>query len=125
MSYDYGPLIKIAKDLVTNYGRNVQLVKLATAPADADKPWATPEATEVLAPYPALFVEPASYAKLGLNIEVQDFAKKSDKMLIIATEDDLSPYHKVLDGTQRWTIQGMTCLQPGPTRILWFVGVGG
>lgn len=125
-TFDYSEVIAEAQTSITEFGRSIKLVKLSAVPADVDKPWATPDATkEVLTPYNAVFVEPSAAAKLGLNIDIVDFLKQSTKVLIIATSDDLEGYHKVLDGTRRWTITGMTCLEPGDTKVLWFIGVGG
>lgn len=125
-TFDYGEVIADAKELITEFGRAVKLVKLSSTPADANMPWRSPDATkDVLVPYDAVFVEPSAAAKLGLNIDIVDFLKQSTKVLIIATADDLEGYHKVLDGTRRWTITGMTCLEPGDTKVLWFIGVGG
>lgn len=117
--YNYGPISAKAQELVAKFGKDIQLIKLAAPAADALKPWEGGN-SEVLVTYQALMVDPG---KLGLNVEVLDFLKQSRQVAVIATTDDLTVYHKMLEGAQRWKITGMQALKPAGTSILWYVGV--
>lgn len=120
--YNYGPILAKAQALIDKFGGDIQLIKLADPPADDPKPWEGGDASaEVLVPYRALLADPG---KLGLNVEVTDFLKKSRQVAVIATTDDLTAFHKLLEGGQRWKITGMQALRPAGTPILWYVGVG-
>lgn len=126
MSYDYGPAAAKAKALVEKFGRQVTFVRLSGTPADNTKPWAAPTtAGKTTKDYAVVNLEPGNAGKLGLNVEVLEFLKKSSRLYIVATSDDLEVYHKVIDGTQTFAITGMTALKPGDTTLLWYVGAGG
>lgn len=128
MSYDYTEVAQTAQRLVAEYGRTIQLIELGDTSA-AEKPWqdAITKVPLPQKPYKALNVGAGGAAKLGIDIEVIDFIKKSEFVYIIATTDDLSKFHKVFDSaaSRILKIEGLHCFQPGDTRLFWIVGAGG
>lgn len=120
---DYGPMIAKAKAAVIKYGRSIKLAKIDTD-GHATNPW-RPEtvATEVSAAYSGLFFPPSQGAALGLNIEINDLLKRASEFVLVATDDDISSYNLVIDGSSRYRIEGMERLKPGDRTILWILGV--
>lgn len=118
MKYDYGPIVAKAKVLADRFGTAVHLVKL-DVPASVEKPW---EGSSPGTPveYTAVFAQPG---KLGLNVEVNDFLKKSSQVAIIVTTDELSVYDKMIFQGKQWKITGMSSLRPAGSPLLWYVGL--
>jgi len=123
MSFDYSKALELAQKAVRNYGRTISLVELGVA-TDETKPWSSPVGTETLKEASGLFVEPGAASKLGLNVDLTDFLKRSKQICVVATSEDLRKYHQIKDGNQYWTITGMSALKPGDLAVLWFIGVG-
>lgn len=125
-AYDYGPIAAKAVELVAKFGSTVTLVNLGATAADPTKPWASVSTSgKTTKTYSAVRLEPTSYAQLGLKIDTLDFLKQSSAVYIIATGDDLTGYHKLIDADGvTYSIMGLTQMKPGATTLLYYLGVG-
>lgn len=128
MAFDYGPIAQVAQDLITKFGRSVTFVELGDVPSDPTKPYlgsasprGTPKQTLALS---AVFVEPSSLQALGRGDVSDDFIKRSTQIALVCSATALEPFDEIIDtDTSRWKIQDLSRLKPGPTDILWFVGL--
>lgn len=125
---DYVKLAATAERLIAKSGRAITLVKFDRTVETPTKPWRGAEeprgsnATET--PTVGVFVEPSSATKLGMSAEVTDLLKRSQQMIMLSTQVDISAYNEVVDSdSTRWKIIGMEKLRPGETTLLYFVGV--
>ncbi len=129
-SFDYAPLVADAQALIAEFGRSVTFVAFDTTAADPAMPWngptdprGTPSASLAAS---AVFVEPASASKLGLNTTDNDMVKRSEQIMMVApgASADMSVYQEVVDSdSSRWKIEGISVLKPADTVVLAFVGV--
>lgn len=118
---DYAPTLETAKRLVERFGRKVTLAKLSAATVSVGEPWRGPASPPALGTtgnqeVPAVFVGLLKH--LG-----EDFLKDLEQVALIASSDDLSAYHLLVDGTVRWNIVRIQTLRPGATSIVHYVGV--
>lgn len=126
---DYTRLLATAQRLITANGRSVTLVQFDTTLSDSDRPWLGPadarSAPEATLAVDAVFVDPGSAAKLGLDFVVDDLLKRAEQVMILSAgaDEDLSPYQEVIDGSTRWKITQTQVLRPADTTVLAFIGV--
>lgn len=119
MAKDYAPTLATSKRLIDKFGRTVTLASIVSAPLEEDKPWLG--ATEV----PTLTSQlPIKAAFIGLSKRLgEEFLKDLEEVAVVATADDLSGYHVVLEGTTRWNIVRMETVRPGDTRLITYLGL--
>ena len=126
---DLVPLIATAQRLITENGRSVTFVAYDSVSADPTKPWegpddprTTPVASDA---FDAVFVEPSGTKGLGASLAVEDLAKRSEKIMIVAAgaQVDLSIYNEVIDESVTYKIEGIETLRPGSLTVLAFVGL--
>lgn len=108
--------------------RVVTLRRLNSTPPDPQTPWLPPAdpraAPAATLSVTAVFVEPSSVQELGLNAQLVDWMKRAQQIAIVAHPDDLSTYSELVDADANlWRVEGVSTLQPGPTRLVHFVGV--
>jgi hypothetical protein len=126
---DYNKIVKTAERLINNSGRSITFVKFKTTLQDQNKPWrGADDPRRIPADYfdcIGTFVEPASTQTLGVSYKVDDLLKRSEKMVLVSTQEELSEYHEIIDSfeEERWKITGIEKLQPATTTILYFVGL--
>lgn len=128
---DYNALAATARGLVEANGRQVTLRKLATTPADANKPWrgaASPAGAPAAqaAPY-GVAVPPSSAVALGMSTKDTDLVKRSEQIFILTPVEgetlDYSTMTELVDGTEPYRIVAVEKLRPADVTLLYFVGV--
>lgn len=118
---DYAPTLETAKRLVERFGRKVTLAKFSPATVSVGEPWRGPVSPPVLGATGNLEV-PAVFVGLLKHLG-EDFLKDLEQVALIASPDDLSAYHLMVDGAVRWNIIRVQTLRPGATSIVHYVGV--
>lgn len=125
--FDYTELVNTAAELVSDFGRDVTLVQLDDLDEDPTMPWrgpvnprGVPKATLTRR---CTNVEPSSLERLGIQKIEDDLLKRTDKVVMFGGNVDLSAYHEVIDNDERFRITFTRVLQPGPVRLLTFMGL--
>jgi hypothetical protein len=120
--FDYKKVQTRAIARVAKFGREITLVKLSGDAPDSAKPWRGP--TNVRSETPlesvttsAVFVEPESLERLGLQRQAGDFVKSGEMVAIVASTQDLSNMDEVIDGEIVWKIFNVQVLTPGDIDI--------
>lgn len=142
MAIDYTRAADMARRLVSANGRMITFLRLDASSPDPAMPWRGPanprlppadegdegpsgEALYHMAP--ALMLNPAEMAKLGLTSTDSDLFKKSAKIFLVApgAEDqtDLTTFHEVQDENANWRITAVETFRPATVTLLYFVGV--
>lgn len=126
---DYTKLAATAERLITENGREITFVRKNQTPLDANKPWNGPNATETTLALYAVFAPPNTVRQFGLTAlgdgtEFMDLLSFSEKIAIVyPSTNDLRQYKIIRDGGIDWNMIGLQVLEPGPTKVLAFVGV--
>lgn len=119
---DYAKIAETVERLIRKNGRAIDLKKITSAPADANKPWRG-GTSETVFPTIGCFV-PASGDSLGKQLIRDDLLLRCDEVLLVApTKDDLSKITTVVDFAIEWTVEWVHVLQPGATICLYAMGV--
>lgn len=129
---DYTKPLATARRLVEKFGKLVTFIELGDTPTDTDKPWegqtdkkSDPKQTQALN---AVFVEPESSTKLGIENMNDDLMTRTDKILIVepnaAGDIKLEQFNQVIDtDDSTWNILFVRTLRPADVTLLFFVGV--
>lgn len=126
---DYSKTLQTARRLITKFGRTVTFVKLSAGPTDPTKPWRGATDPRAIDPVSSLeidavFVEPESLERLGLQRASADFIKSAEQVMIVATDQDLGKFDEVIDTDGgRFKCDNIQTLQPAGTIILHYVRV--
>ena len=125
-TFDYAKLHASAVKLIVKFGRDVTFIAPDPDTATA-KPWRpdTATSTDVTFAAKATFIPPSQGVALGMNIEIEDLVKRVSEVLVVATQEDLTKYTYVQDGTRKLKIEGLQQIKPGDSTVLWMVGVKG
>ena len=119
MAFDYASLADEVTVLLADFGRNVTVTKRDQDPLNAAQPWRAQETSgNVSVTLPAVLLDYKLSAIDGEHV------KRGDKMAYIsadATVQDLELFDTVLDGSDRWSIQKVERLQPGPVNMLYIL----
>jgi hypothetical protein len=126
---DYSRSSATAQRLVEKAGRAIALIQLNDEPTDSTKSWrgnSAPRDVPLLQlNVKAVFVAPSAASRqLGASRVVSDLLSSCEQVCIIATTEPLEKYNEIIDtdGTT-WKIKTVQRLAPGPTTILYYVGV--
>ena len=123
----------VAQRLIRLNGRNVDLLKFDTIPADNAKPWRGPadgdERTNATSfTIKAVFIEPQSAEEFGMKITNEELIRVSDKILMLASNDIptgevLDDYISMVDSLDSLEskIDSIRTFTPGETPILHFI----
>lgn len=133
MAFDYTEVLATAQELTEEFGRAITVQRLGTTPADASKPWrgqadpASPVAEEVV--LHGVAVPPDSLIRLGLEVQSSELVQRS-KLIFISAPDalttDISDFNHLVDSDgSSYRIVVIHALQPGETKLLYFIGVEG
>jgi len=131
MAYDHTDDQDMALEMITEYGRAVQIELVAAASGDVTKPWKGTSAVQPAAEsytLPMVFVPPSSASELGLK-GIDEALLKSFSQLVIcgpgsAFTRDLKGFTFIVDeDVSRWRILWSETLRPGSTNVLYFFGV--
>ena len=128
--------VDLAKRLIDQNGRSVQIKNETRTPTDSAKPWAADTVVETFANTKALFLTDQSrdlvlaLRALGVGGQGSEaptvLAGRGTMVLIPAKGLSFPPKmeHKVVDGDIEWEIAGVDKLQPGPDVILYTLTLG-
>ena len=125
--FDYTSIQATAQSLVTRFGADVVLVAYNQTPGDAAQPWdgpTDPRTGSTTLTVRAVQIEPSSAVRLGLAANVDDLAKRAERILLIAGDNaqDLRAYQEVSDAAGPYKIERVHELNPtGVDRLLWFL----
>lgn len=132
---DYDEFAAIAKELVEEHGRTITLLKRNTTPTTPGTPWtgntATPGSGSGGASVSAIacFV-PAAGSGFGSAARDRDLdiVKDVEQFALIASTSlpantDLRAFDSIDDGTHIWKVVFVEELRPGPTSLIWQIGV--
>lgn len=130
MAIDYIELAAMVEEMIDEFGRTIDLVKLGSTNDDVTKPWrgsTTPRTTGTIVPATGVFVGPTSVAELGFLATDIEFTKRAEQILIVSAKktgaNEIEDFHEVVDNTIRWRILKVHLLKPGATRLLYFIEV--
>lgn len=128
MAYDYSDDVAFAIEMIAEYGRAVSFTKFSAVPGDPTKPLHGPtEEPIVVADVMAAFVEPSSVIRLGASSTNQPgLWKESTKIALVGQVEgqDLTTFSTIIDSDgSGWKIEHVEELKPGPTTVLYYVGV--
>lgn len=128
MAYDYSGDVAFALEMIAEFGRAVTFVKQSATPGDAAKPLHGPSAAPVsVGNVMAAFVEPSSVIRLGQSSETKPgLWKETTQIALVGAVEghDLTTFTTITDsdGTG-WKIEHVEVFKPGPTLLLYYVGV--
>lgn len=127
MAFDYVSILLTARELITEFGRSVALRVLDSSAPDPAMPWrgpTNPRTAAVSQQFDAVFVEPSSLQKLGVNTDLLDWLPRAQQVAIIAHPGELVSFHELVDtDTSIWRIVGVSMLKPALVPLLHYVGV--
>jgi hypothetical protein len=130
MAINYETIANTARRLITENGRTIELVRLATQTELSSMPWGqNASGGETYTEVPAIQVLPNAVRVFGLS--ALGDAGKLDQMfsvvelvyVIFAEELDLKSFTKVRDGNSIYQIEATQSLKPADTTLLGFIGV--
>lgn len=136
MAINYVKAARTALRLLTDNGRSVQLVKLNTTPLDDNMPWrGSQENLDVVITATAAFVDPVSEKDLGTyealtNVGNETSVKSGFQIAFIAAlenldangdPEDLSQYHRLIDGGLIYRMTEIHTLSPGGSPLMYEV----
>jgi hypothetical protein len=127
-TFNYAEILAVGQGIIIEFGRIVTFVELGNTPTDSNKPWA---GTSTLRSAPlstfstsVVFVEPSSLDQLGQEVITDDFVKRSQQILIVASTQEFRKFDEIIDTDgSRWKIQGISELKPGDSAVMHFIGV--
>lgn len=125
MAADYSRFVALSVKMIDKYGRLVDVQRLSNASGDPDKPWDGPGTPTVAESkqVPAVFV-PASGSGLGTDLVSEDLLKRAEQVALVAPTDvNLETFNVIQDTGQRWKIEWVQVLRPGPIIVLYVFGV--
>ncbi len=121
---NYVRLASTAERLIRENGRDVAFFDKASAPPrDVDRPWrgTAPSATDPTVTAPAVIIPYMEEEIDGTSI------KRGDKRMYVAenaaTPNQLENFDYVVDDGIRYSIQTVSTIDPGPTRVLYDIQV--
>lgn len=122
-------MLRTGKRLVTKFGRSVSFVQLGAGPDNAAQPW---KGTANVRTSPiaeltvnAVFVEPESLERLGLQVVSNEFIKSTEQVVIVVSEFSLKQYDEMIDSVDgaRYKIANIQQLNPGDSLVLHYVRI--
>ncbi|MHA1812691.1 MAG: hypothetical protein ACTSYX_04565 [Candidatus Thorarchaeota archaeon] len=136
MGINYTKAARTALRLLQANGRAVQLVKLNTSPLDDNKPWrGSQENLDTKITVTAVFIDPVSEKDLGssemlTNVGNETSVKHGFQIAFIAATEnldvdgnpeDLSQYHRMIDGGLVYRMTEIHTLSPGGSALMYEV----
>jgi hypothetical protein len=124
---DYARAVALAQRLIDKNGRTITIDQLSSVPVDANKPWKGPAVPTVAATasLKAVFLPVSSASELGLFAKDDELLKRVEQVALIAADgvNDLTAFHRITDVGSFWKVDWTRELKPGPTTILYAIGV--
>lgn len=124
MAFNYQELAQTADALITDFGRDVTIVKRDRTAADSSKPWRGPASpgTDTSVTAKAVINPSADEDMPGTVI------KRGDAYAIVSAigvdqSTDLSEYDALVDGTRTWHILNASGVNPGPVNLVWILHI--
>lgn len=139
MTIDYDAILTEAQAAITSaatdaggVARQITIERFAQTAATPSQPWkgpADPRASvDATATLDAVFVPPTGAAKLGMGSVDEDLLKMTSAICIVAPTSatyDLTTANEIVDSldSERKKVVFVEKLAPGPTVMLYFIGV--
>jgi hypothetical protein len=123
---DHSDFLDLAREMISEEGREVVFAKLDADPADATKPWRGAGAPTPVDPVTTFAVFLPDGSGLGKLTEDNELFKTSENVLLVAppvTGEDLEGYHVVTDDGVRWKINVVQTVKPATLAVLYAMGV--
>jgi hypothetical protein len=123
---DYARAAAKAKRSIEKSGRDATFERLDATAADADKPWKGPAAVTVAqsVTQKSVFLPHNGNEDLGKFFVSDDLLKRCEQVLMtFVGATDLTGFHRVKDGNVVWKIEWVRELKPGPSSLLYAMGV--
>lgn len=128
-TFNYAKILRTGQRLVTKFGRSVTFVQLGSGPDNAAQPWkgTSTVRTDPIATLTvnAVFVEPESLERLGLQVQANEFVKSTSEVVIVVTDQSLKQYDEMIDSFDgaRFKMANIQQLNPGDSLVLHYVRV--
>jgi hypothetical protein len=130
-AFDYTVFLDLSRSMLTDFGREIDLIKYTDTPSDAAKPWTAPSdpGAPVAASVTVMAVSlpPSSASELGLSIQQDQLMQRSGAIYIAepgtADPDNLGDYNAVRDEGRESKVLFVEHLRPNNLTILYFIGV--
>lgn len=127
MAINYTKMKALSQRLISQNGRTMTFVQILPYVSDPSKPWrgdaAARNTPTVTLDKTVVVLEPSTNIRVGETAMVDDLLKNYDKVIMVDGEDVLDQYHEVIDGTERYRIEYMYKLQPGPVLLYHLFGL--
>ena len=118
MPFDYSQLVSVAKSLVLDFGKTVNLIKQSTQPADPQKPWRGNDQIETITPVNAVII-PIEERTIELQNALQ---RTASSVAYVASVDgfDVRGVHFLDESVDvRWRVVDITTYSPGSSTLLY------
>jgi len=123
---DYASAAALAQRLIEKNGRLTSFERLESAVADVDKPWkgaGSPSVAETVEQR-AVFLPHSGVDDLGKYLADDELLRRCEQVLMtFVGTADLTTFQRVLDSGTAWKINWTRELKPGPTSLLYVMGV--
>jgi hypothetical protein len=124
---DYIDFIQTAREMIDEFGRDIQLIELSNVPKDTEKPWKGPGVPTSANQMDIVgcFVPPSGN-NFGKNWVSEELLSRAEQICMTATipNIDLKKFHLIKDDDNTfWNIKWGQELRPGPLSILYIFGV--
>lgn len=126
---DHTEFLELARELLSEEGRQVTFAKLDATATDPTKPWKGPGAptlTGSIQAYAVFLPRLVSGGGFGKTIFTDELFKSSEQLLLVAppvSGENLNGYSIVVDDGVRWTINVTEELKPANLTVLFAMGV--
>jgi hypothetical protein len=120
--FDYSEFVALAVEMVNEFGRDVQLVKLDDQPADPARPQGRKGDDHVVRSAPAVFVAPSLLARHKIQLRAECIAAALVAAAAVPN-DKLELFNRLLDGDDQWALEQVEHIGPGSDRILYILGL--
>jgi hypothetical protein len=126
VAYDYSDDVLTAQEMIAEFGRAVTFGKMSETPNPTNPLHGPVAVPTTVSGVMACFVEPSSAVRLGASSARERLWKDATQIMLVApdgtNEFDLFEEVTDLDGSV-WSVGHTEKLQPGPTVLLYFIGV--
>lgn len=123
---DHSKFATLAMRLIAKHGRSVVIQKMASAPADATKPWEGPAVPTVgqTANAMAVFLPVSSASEFGLATVDDSLLKRTEQLALIQpVQEGLQFFDRILDGSLYQRIIWWEALKPADQTVLYAAGL--
>lgn len=128
-TFDYASLVTTVDELLTEFGREITLIKLSETPNDTAKPWNGPISDNETVTFKCAQLLPNQVrifglSALGESTELTNMINHSDIVYVgYGGQINVGDYTYVEDGGVQYLINATQELKPADTVLLNYIGV--